>query len=92
MRHGIHSGEELTSAQQGEVLFKERAGDSNYCHMKFPAIDERTFGARRPQLKPPTSGDVIDFYGPCDHDPNGALEVADQKLEESRSRSREYES
>jgi hypothetical protein len=92
MRSGIHNSEALTSAQQGEVLYKERAGDSNYCHMKFPAIDERTLGARPPQLKPPTSGDVIDFYGPCDHDPNGALEVAHQKLERSLSLSREYDS
>ena len=90
MRHGIHGSEALTGAQQGEVLFKERVGESNYCHMKFPAIDERTLGARQPELKPPTSGDVIDFYGPCDHDPNGALEVADQKIERSQSWSKEY--
>jgi hypothetical protein len=35
-------------------------------------------------LKSAGTGDVIDFYGPCDHDPTGKDEVASQKQEEQR--------
>jgi hypothetical protein len=59
--------------------------DGSYCHLRFPAIIARTLGDK-PQLKPATTGDVIDFYGPCDHDPLGKDEVDSQKrmLEERR--------
>jgi len=59
-----------------------------YCHMKFPAIDEKTLGTERPRLQRPDPGSLIDFYGPCDHDPLSAEEVErqlqDQQLERSR--------
>ena len=32
-----------------------------------------------PQLKPATTGDIIDYYGPCDHEPLGQVEIAQQK-------------
>ena len=47
----------------------------NYCHVKFPAIREETLGWDHPMLKDASSGDLIDFYGPCDHDPLGKEEV-----------------
>ena len=49
------------------------------CHLKFPAIRPSTFGSPKPQLRPATSMDVIDYYGPCDHDPLGKDEVESQK-------------
>ena len=50
----------------------------NYCHLRFPAIRPETLGTKHPQLKSPDSGDTIDFYGPCDHDPLGQEEVESQ--------------
>lgn len=69
------------------VLFKARLGETNYCHMKFPAIREDTLSWDRPVLQDPSSGDIIDFYGSCDHDPLGKAEVAKQKeaLSEERT-------
>ena len=35
------------------VLVKEQVG--NYCHLKFPAIEERTLAGNRPVLKDPST-------------------------------------
>lgn len=59
----------------------------SYCHKKFPAIDEKTLGGSNPRLK--DDGDMVDFYGPCDHDPLGDEEVAKQKREEEFGRARD---
>jgi hypothetical protein len=61
------------------VLFKARVEGTNSCHMKFPAIREETLSWDRPVLKDPSSGDIIHFFGSCDHDPLGKDEIADQR-------------
>ena len=59
--------------------------EGSYCHLRFPAIQGRTLGTDKPQLKPTTSADIIDFYGPCDHDPLGKDEIQSQiRLQEER--------
>lgn len=63
---------------QGEI-FKEVAEAGSYCHIKFPAIREETLSEATPGLT--TSGDLIDFYGSCDHDPLGKDEVQSQRLQ-----------
>jgi len=61
-----------------------------FCHLRFPAIQGRTLGTDKPQLKPATTGDIIDYYGPCDHDPLGKEEIASQKsLASERAREAE---
>ena len=45
----------------------------SYCHLTFPAIREETLSWDRPVLKDPSEGDIIDFYGSCDHDPLGKM-------------------
>ena len=57
------------SAESQGVVSKAELTPGGYCHLKFPAIRERTLGWSRPVLKDADSGDIIDFYGPCDHDP-----------------------
>ena len=64
-------------AQEG-VLFKQRAGDSNYCHLKFPAIRGDTLNWDRPVLQNPNTSDIVDFYGPCDYNPIGEDAVRSQ--------------
>ena len=76
-------------AQQG-VIYKAQGNPGNYCHMKFPAIREETLGSDRPVLKDAGSGDIIDFYGPCDYDPLGKDSVRRQRLERQLRFSREY--
>ena len=62
--------------------------ESNYCHMKFPAIREETLYWDRPVLKDASDGDIIDFYGPCDHDPLGKEEILHQRADVERERNR----
>ncbi len=79
-------------AQAEGILFRARVGESNYCHLRFPAIREDTLGSARPILKDPSSGDIIDFYGPCDYDPTGKEAVRAQKLAEQRRFNRQFNS
>jgi hypothetical protein len=64
------------------VVVEGQLNAGGYCHEKFPAIRPRTLGDNQPQLKDSTTGDVVDFYGPCDEDPTGRDQIASQKLEE----------
>jgi hypothetical protein len=70
------------------VLLKE-AGNG-YCHEKFPAMRQSTLGTAQPQLKSSSTGDVIDFYGPCDESPTGEDQIIHQKQDASRMFNREY--
>ena len=72
------------------VLNSVKAGESNYCHMHFPAIDEQSLSSDRPVLKEPSSGDIIHFYGRCDYDPHGEDAVETQSHDLQRRWSREY--
>jgi hypothetical protein len=62
----------------------------SYCHLTFPAIDEDTLSSDRPVLKDASSGDIIDFYGSCDHDPLGQDEIASQRQDRSRQLNADY--
>ena len=62
----------------------------SYCHLTFPAIREDTLSWDRPVLKGASSGDVIDFYGSCDHDPPGKDEIASQRRQESERFDADY--
>jgi hypothetical protein len=55
-----------------------------YCHLKFPAIQPNTLSSDKPLLKSADSGDIVDFYGACDHDPVGYDEVCRQRMQNSR--------
>jgi hypothetical protein len=43
-----------------------------------------TLASDEPTLKSSTTGDVIDFYGPCDYDPKNRDEIAAQRKYRSR--------
>ncbi|HVO94832.1 MAG TPA: hypothetical protein VMT22_18415 [Terriglobales bacterium] len=55
-----------------------------FCHLKFPAIQPSTLSTNKPQLKSKDSGDIVDFYGACDHDPVGYDEVCRQRVQNAR--------
>ena len=72
------------------ILNKGKSQPGDYCHMHFPAIDERTLSSERPVLKEPSSGDIIHLYGPCDYDPHGKEAVETQRRDWQRRFQREY--
>ena len=63
----------------------------SYCHEKFPAIQGRTLGTDNPTLKSEDSGDVIDFYGPCDENPIGKDQQWEQHLQQQHRYQSDYE-
>jgi hypothetical protein len=61
------------------VISRAELVPGSYCNIKFPAIDENTLNSDHPVLKSETSGDIIDFYGPCNENPTGQDQVQSQK-------------
>jgi hypothetical protein len=66
------------------VIEKEPLNTTSYCHLKFPAINPDTLGTNHPALESANSGDIIDFYGPCDENPLGKDQQTEQKLNQER--------
>jgi hypothetical protein len=66
------------------MILKVPDESGQYCHLKFPAITRDSLFTDRPVLKDPSEGDIIDFYGPCDHDPLGKAEVQRQRADYRR--------
>ena len=64
------------------VVVEGQLAPGSYCHEKFPAITGRSLGDNQPQLKQSTTGDIVDYYGPCDENPTGKDQIASQKLEQ----------
>ncbi len=65
-----------------EATALNKAG--TFCHLKFPAIDPQTLSSSNPKLKPASTGDIIDFYGPCDYDPVGWEEICKQRVQQQK--------
>ena len=86
----LAAGGAALAADEGVGLKQEETAGS-YCHMKFPAMRQRTLASDDPQLKRSDTGDVIDFYGACDESPTGKDQVITQKQEEQFRFGREYE-
>jgi hypothetical protein len=78
----------VATAQVGAEGTVQKLGSTSdgYCHLKIPAMRPSTLATGNPELKGSTTGDLIDFYGPCNYDPKGKDEVATQK----RLRSHRY--
>jgi hypothetical protein len=77
----------LVSAAEG-IILKVPDSSGQYCHLKFPAITRDSLSTDRPVLKDPSEGDIIDFYGPCDHDPLGKDEIQRQRADRRRQSTR----
>ena len=74
-------GSMSTAMSADGAISKDELTANSYCHEKFPAMTERSRDGSQPQLKQSTTGDVVDYYGPCDVDPTGKDQIATQKLE-----------
>ena len=77
-----------TWAHADSVISKDVSTEDSYCHMKFESIREETLTSSQPVLK--DTDDIIDFYGPCNHDPVGNEEIQSQKIEKQHRFEREY--
>jgi hypothetical protein len=73
------------------ILSKDELTPNSYCHEKFPAMHRGTLGDDQPTLKDSGTGDVIDFYGPCDESPTGKDQVWQQKLDDEHRFEQDYE-
>jgi hypothetical protein len=62
----------------GDITVKDTLDFAGYCHMKFPPISDASLSSDQPVLDE-AAGNVIDFYGSCDHDPLGPDEVQAQR-------------
>src|SRR5262245_24587418 len=75
---------------EDRILSKDQLTGTSYCHKKFPAIRQSTLGDDQPALKDSSTGDVIDFYGPCNENPVGKDQVQTQRLEDQHRWEMEY--
>jgi hypothetical protein len=73
---GLSVGSAL--AAEGAVQKLAETSDG-YCHMKIPAARPSTWSNEQPELKSSNTGDIIDFYGPCDTNPTSKDMVDSQK-------------
>ena len=77
-------------AADGDTEQVPLSADS-YCHEKFPAIRGRTLGTDAPTLKDADTGDVIDFYGPCNESPTGKDQQWEQQPEQQHRYQNDFE-
>ena len=63
---------------EGTVKTISSTGDG-YCHLKIPAARPSTLAHEKSELKSSETGDLIDFYGPCNYDPTGKDAMASQR-------------
>lgn len=61
------------------VVHAHRLGTTNYCNLKFTPVDRATIDTGQPQQLNPMYKILVDFYGPCDYDPLGEVEIERQK-------------
>jgi hypothetical protein len=77
------------STRAETVLSKDVLSNGTYCHEKFESIREDTLASSQSVLK--DVDDIVDFYGPCNHDPLGKEEIQAQKIEVQHRFATEYE-
>jgi hypothetical protein len=53
---------------------------ATFCHLRFPAIKPETLASAKPELQDSKTGEIVDFYGPCNHDPLGYDEICRQRV------------
>jgi hypothetical protein len=72
-------GVSAVSSRAETVISRDVFNNASYCHTKFESIREDTLASRQPTLK--DVDDIVDFYGPCNHDPLGREEIQAQRIE-----------
>lgn len=78
-------------AMDADRITKVREQEGSYCHMRFPAMLSSTLASDHPRLKSARSGDTVDYYGSCDHNPQGRDELISQRHDRERRWQNDYE-
>jgi hypothetical protein len=86
---GTTSGTALAAGDG--VISQEKLTQDSYCNEKFQAITANSLASDKPVLKSPSSGDVIDYYGPCDEKPAGKDQQNEQKLDFEHRMDNDYD-
>jgi hypothetical protein len=68
----------VPSAWAEELISSVPTDITAYCHLKFPAMREDSLSWEQPVFDSAT-GNIVDFYGPCDYDPMGLDEIRVQR-------------
>jgi hypothetical protein len=68
----------VAAVKAEEMISSVAVESTEYCHLKFPVMREDSLSWERPVLDSAT-GNIIDFYGPCDYDPTGFDEIRAQR-------------
>ena len=82
-------GLSAVSAGAENVISQDVSTAGSYCHTKFESMREDTLASSQPVLK--DTDDIVDFYGPCNHDPLGKEEIQAQKIEAQHRFAADYE-
>jgi hypothetical protein len=72
-----------TAVAADDFILRVESRPGSYCHLKFPSIEEATLFTDKPVLQEPGSAEIVDYYGPCAHDPLGKDEVQAQRRHRS---------
>ena len=76
-------GFSAVSTRAETVISKDVFANGSYCHAKFETIRDETLASSQPVLK--DVDDIVDFFGPCDHDPLVKEEIQAQKIDAQHS-------
>jgi hypothetical protein len=68
----------VPAVEADEMISSVPSDTMDYCHLKFPAMSEDSLSWQQPVLDP-LSGNIVDFYGPCDYNPTGSDEIRAQR-------------
>ncbi len=80
------------SARADDVISKTELAPDGYCHIQFPAIRPSTLNTDNPSLKRSGTGDIVDFYGPCNESPTGRDQAWSQQLDFEHRLNSDYSS
>ena len=80
-----------TALANDGVISEDVLSSGSYCHEKFPAIEGKSLASNDPVLKSAQSGDVIDYYGPCNEKPTGKDQTEEQEIENQHRWANDYE-
>ena len=82
-------GTSSTAMAASGVIYKQELTPGSYCHEKFTPMTTQSLDSDDPALT--QSGNIIDFYGPCNENPVGEDQIQAQKLEAQHRFANDYE-
>src|SRR5262245_14273483 len=68
-------------AKDDGIVSKQEFAPASYCHEQVPAIRPITLDTDHPTLKSADTGDIIDYYGPCDENPLSQDQIREQRMD-----------